>query len=59
MELKSPSKNIRIVGIAGVLAGIATIAMNAEGFMHTFGVGILVGGLALFVLPSFVTRSRK
>ena len=59
MELKSPSKNIRIVGIAGMVAGVATLAMNAEGFMHTFGVGILAGGLVLFVLPSFVTRRQK
>ncbi|RQO50612.1 hypothetical protein [Pseudomonas sp. KBW05] len=59
MELKSPSKNIRIVGIAGVVAGVATLAMNAEGFMHTFGVGILAGGLVLFVLPSFVARCQK
>ncbi|WLH88244.1 hypothetical protein PSH87_16405 [Pseudomonas sp. FP453] len=59
MELKSPNKNIRIVGIAGVVAGVATLAMNAEGFMHTFGVGILAGGLVLFVLPSFVTRRQK
>jgi hypothetical protein len=59
MELKSPSKNIRIVGIAGMVAGVATLAMNAEGFMHTFGVGILSGGLVLFVLPLFVTRRQK
>ena len=59
MELKSPSKNIRIVGIAGMVAGVATLAMNAEGFMHTFEVGILSGGLVLFVLPLFVTRRQK
>jgi uncharacterized protein YjeT (DUF2065 family) len=59
MELKSPSKNIRIVGTAGVVAGVATIAMNAEGFMHTFGVGILAGGLTLLWLPLFATRRRK
>lgn len=59
MELKSPSKNIRIVGIAGVVAGVVTIAMNSEGFMHMFGVGILTGGLVLLVLTVFVTRARK
>ena len=59
MELKSPSKNIRIVGIAGVVAGVVTIAMNPEGFMHMFGVGILTGGLLLLVLTVFVTRARK
>ena len=59
MELKSPSKNIRIVGVAGVVAGVVTMATNAEGFMHTFGVGILTGGLVLLVLTVFVTRARK
>lgn len=59
MELKSPSKNIRIVGSAGVVAGVVTMAMNSEGFMHTSGVGILTGGLVLLVLTVFVTRSRK
>ncbi|MCR4536828.1 hypothetical protein NUV89_00265 [Pseudomonas sp. 18.1.10] len=59
MELKSPSKSIRIVGTAGVAAGVATIAMNVEGFMHTFGVGILAGGLVFLWLPLFATRRRK
>ncbi len=44
MELKSPSKNIWIVGGAGVIAGAAIIATNSEGFVHTLGVGILAGG---------------
>ncbi|KAA6172755.1 hypothetical protein [Pseudomonas veronii] len=47
MELKSPSKNIWIVGGAGVIAGAAIIATNSEGFVHTLGVGILAGGLPL------------
>lgn len=48
MELKSPSKNIWIVGGAGVIAGAAIIATNSEGFVHTFGVGILAGGATAF-----------
>lgn len=59
MELKSPSKNIRIVGCAGVIAGAAIIATHSDGFIHTFGVGILAGGLMLLVLPFFGVSSRK
>ncbi|TWC64952.1 hypothetical protein FBY10_111107 [Pseudomonas sp. SJZ103] len=59
MELKSPSKNIRIMGCAGVIAGAAIIATNSEGFVHTFGVGILAGGLVLLVLPFFGASGRK
>lgn len=59
MELKSPNKNIRIVGYAGVIAGVAILASNLEGFAYTFGIGILSGGLMLVVLPFFRTHGRK
>lgn len=57
MELKSPTKNIRIAGCAGVIAGAAIIATHSEGFVHTFGVGILAGG-ARFADASFLRSKR-
>ena len=59
MELKSSNKNIRIVGCAGIVAGAAMVATSQESFVHTFGTGILAGGLVFLVLPFFRTTWRK
>jgi hypothetical protein len=38
---------------------MAIVATNSVGFMHTFGVGIVAGGLVLLVLPFFSASDRK
>jgi hypothetical protein len=52
MELKSPNKNIRIVGVAGVIAGIGLMSLGHS----AFGTSILGGGVVFLLLPLFRTN---
>lgn len=59
MELKSSSRSIRVLGCAGIVAGVAFVASYEQGFLRTFGHGILVAGLVFLILPLFSTAGRK
>ena len=52
MELKTPNKNIRILGVAGVIAGIALMSFGHSGF----GTSILGGSVVFLLLPFFRTN---
>ena len=55
MELKSPDKNIRIVGLAGIVAGLGMIVAGHA----SFGTTLLGGGLLFLALPLFRTAGKK
>ena len=55
MELKSPDKNIRIVGLAGIVAGLGMIVAGHA----SFGTTPLGGGLLFLALPLFRTAGKK
>jgi len=54
MELKSPDKNIRIVGLAGIVAGLGMIVAGHA----SFGTTLLGGGLLFLALPLFRTAGK-
>ena len=55
MELKSPDKNIRIVGLAAIVAGLGMIVAGHA----SFGTTLLGGGLLFLALPLFRTAGKK
>ena len=55
MELKSPDKNIRIVGCAGIVAGLGMIVAGHA----SIGTSLLGGGLLFLALPLFRISGKK